>query len=70
MYLNNEQVNAKKVREIVDIAENKLKRLSNRVQGAMISQDKELEERIRRRKMRSEAGKDNYMQEACKSLNL
>ena len=56
MYLSNQQVNKQKVKEIVDIAESKLKRYGDKVQYNITSQDKELEERIRRRKMRSEAG--------------
>jgi hypothetical protein len=35
----------------------------------MMSQDKDLEERIKRRRMRSEAGKDGIMQEASRSLS-
>lgn len=53
MYLSNEQINKQKVKEIVDIAESKLKRFGDKIQSNIKSQDKELEERIRRRKMRS-----------------
>lgn len=56
MYLSSEQVNQKKVKEIVDIAETKLKRYETKIQSNISNQDKELEERIKRRKMRSEAG--------------
>lgn len=61
MYLNKDQVTSKRIREFVDTAETKIKKLETRVQGAMISQDKDLEERIKRRKMRSEAGKEELM---------
>jgi|JI6StandDraft_1071083.scaffolds.fasta_scaffold922288_1 hypothetical protein len=53
MYLSNEQINKQKVKEIVDIAESKLKRFGDKIQSNIKTQDKELEERIRRRKMRS-----------------
>lgn len=53
MYLNKDQITSKKIREFVDTAESRIKILETRVQGAMISQDKDLEERIKRRKMRS-----------------
>ncbi len=51
MYLSNEQINKQKVKEIVDIAESKLKRFGDKIQSNIKTQDKELEERIRRRKM-------------------
>lgn len=56
VYLNRDQVTSKTVREFVDTAQTKIKRLETRVHGAMVSQDKDLEQRIRRRKMRSQAG--------------
>jgi hypothetical protein len=61
MYLNKDQVTSKRIREFVDTAETKIKKLETRVQGSMISQDKDLEERIKRRKMRSEAGKEGLI---------
>ena len=42
MYLNNEQVSKKKIKELVEVAETKIQRLENRVQSTMINQDKEL----------------------------
>ena len=56
MYLSSQQVNRKRVKEIVDIAQSKLKRFQTTIQSNINSQGKELEERIKRRKMRSEAG--------------
>ena len=69
IYLNKDQVTSKRIREFVDTAETKIKKLETRVQGAMMIQDRDLEERIKRRKMRSEAGKDGVMQAALKSLS-
>jgi hypothetical protein len=43
MYLNKDQVTSKKISEFVNTAETKIKKLETRVQGAMISQDKDLE---------------------------
>lgn len=43
MYLNKDQITSKKIREFVDTAESRIKILETRVQGAMISQDKDLE---------------------------
>ena len=42
MYLNKEQISTKKIKQFVDIAETKIKKIETRVQGAIISQDKQL----------------------------
>ena len=56
MYLNNEQVNRRRVKELVDMAEHQGNKIRSQVEGAISNQDKNLQDRIRRRKMRSEAG--------------
>ena len=53
MYLSNEQLNQKKVKELVEVAESKLRRHETKIQSNISNQDKDLEERIKRRKMRS-----------------
>ena len=53
MYLSNEQVNHKKIKELVEVAENKLRRHETKIQSNISNQDRDLEERIKRRKMRS-----------------
>jgi hypothetical protein len=53
MYLTTEHFTKKKVKEIVDIAETKIKRFETKIQSHMTTQDKDLDERIKRRKMRS-----------------
>ena len=56
MYLNAEQVNRKKVKELVERAEHQGNKLKTQVEGTINNQDKNLQDRIQRRKMRSEAG--------------
>jgi hypothetical protein len=43
MYLNKDQITSKRIREFVDTAELKIKKIETRVKGAMINQDNQLE---------------------------